>query len=148
MAFTDLDDPLMFIDPFPRYAELRRSAPVSRVRAPLATGMRAKGYMLTRYDDVLAMHADPRLSSDVMRNDRIGRLRWLIPKPIRLLTETMATKDDPEHQRLRRLVHKAFTPKRVAGLTDDITCIARELIDQLAQAGEVDLVSDFAVPFP
>ncbi len=112
MAFTDLDDPpLMFIDPFPRYAELRRSAPpVSRVRAPLATGMRAKGgYMLTRYDDVLAMHADPRLSSDVMRNDRIGRLRWLIPKPIRLLTETMATKDDPEHQRLRRLVHKAFT---------------------------------------
>ncbi len=36
----------------------------------------------------------------------------------------------------------------MAGLTDDITCIARELIDQLAQAGEVDLVSDFAVPFP
>lgn len=148
LAFTDLDDPLMFTDPFPRYAELRRSAPVSRVRAPLATGMRAKGYMLTRYDDVLAMHADPRLSSDVMRNDRIGRLRWLIPKPIRLLTETMATKDDPEHQRLRRLVHKAFTPKLVAGLTDDITGIARELIEQLAQAGEVDLVSDFAVPFP
>ncbi|WP_431232122.1 cytochrome P450 family protein [Mycolicibacterium psychrotolerans] len=148
MEFTNLDDPIMFTDPFPRYAELRRSAPVSRVRAPLATGVRAKGYMLTRYEDVLAMHADPRFSSDVMRNDPMGRLRWLIPKPLRLLTETMATKDDPEHQRLRRLVHKAFTPKLVAGLTDDITNIARDLTEQLAQAGDVDLVRDFAVPFP
>jgi cytochrome P450 PksS len=148
LEFTNLDDPVMFSNPFPRYAELRRTAPVSRVRAPLATGVRAKGYMLTRYEDVLAMHADPRFSSDVMRNDPMGRLRWLIPKPLRLLTETMATKDDPEHQRLRRLVHKAFTPKLVAGLTDDITTIARELTEQLAQARDVDLVSDFAVPFP
>lgn len=45
-------------------------------------------------------------------------------------------------------MHKAFTPKLVAGLADDITRIARELTEQLAQAGEVDLVSDFAVPLP
>lgn len=138
----------MFSNPYPRYAELRRSAPVSRVRAPLITGGKGKGYMLTRYEDVLAMHADPRFSSDVMRHDPVRRVRWLIPKPIRLLTETMVTKDDPDHQRLRRLVHKAFMPKLVAGLADDITRIARELTEQLAQAGEVDLVTDFAVPFP
>lgn len=34
LEFTDLDDPIMFSDPYPRYAELRRSAPVSRMRAP------------------------------------------------------------------------------------------------------------------
>ncbi|MCV7378987.1 cytochrome [Mycobacterium alsense] len=146
--FTDLDDPIMFSDPYPRYAELRRSAPVSRVRAPLITGGKGKGYMLTRYDDVLAMLADPRFSSDVMHHDPVRRVRWLIPKPIALLTETMVTKDDPDHQRLRRLVHKAFTPKLVAGLADDITRIARQLTEQLARSGEVDLVSDFAVPFP
>ncbi|BBZ69104.1 cytochrome P450 family protein [Mycobacterium paraseoulense] len=148
LAFTDLTDPIMFSNPYPRYAELRRSAPVSRVRAPLIIGGKGKGYMLTRYEDVLAMHSDPRFSSDVMRHDSVRRVRWLIPKPIRLFTETMVTKDDPEHQRLRRLVHKAFTPKLVAGLADDITLIARELTEQLAQAGEVDLVSDFAVPLP
>ena len=147
-AITDLTDPIMFSNPFPKYAELRKSAPVSPVVAPLMIGGKGKGYMLTRYDDVVAMHADPRFSSDLMNHDAVRRVRWLIPKPLQLLTETMVTKDDPEHKRLRKLVHKAFTPKLVAGLADDITRIAQELIEQMAQKGDVDLVNDYAVPLP
>lgn len=145
IEFTDLGDPIMFSNPYPRYAELRRSCPVSRVRVPM---VRKKGYMLTRFDDVVALHGDPRFSSDMMRHGPMRHMRWFLPKSAQLLTDSMVFKDDPDHRRLRRLVHKAFTPKLVAGMAGDITCIARELTDQLESAGEIDLVRDYAVPFP
>jgi cytochrome P450 PksS len=141
---TDLSEDVMFRDPFPHYARLRREAPVSMGRSQLT---RPNVYMATRYDDVLQVHTDPRLSSDVMTYGGAGLVRYA-PRMFRLLVDSMVFKDDPHHKRLRGLVNKAFTPKRVQAMADDVQRIVDELVAGLARKGTVDLVHDLAVPLP
>jgi cytochrome P450 len=142
---TDLSEEVMFSDPFPRYAELRRTAPVSQVRSKQL--VRSGGYMLTRYDDVMLLHGDPRFSSDTMSQNDSWLMRHL-PRTFRLLADSMVYKDDPDHARLRRLVNKAFTPRMVQQMADGIEHIVDELLAGLDHGGVVDLVADFAVPLP
>ncbi|HLU42076.1 MAG TPA: cytochrome P450 [Microthrixaceae bacterium] len=146
---TDLADPVMFTDPWPRYAALRRTAPVSRVRSKqLLRGGGGMGYLVTRYDDVLQVHTDPRLSSDLLAHTRAGSFMRFAPRVMRLLTDSMVFKDDPDHKRLRGLVNKAFTPKRVAQMSEHIEKVVHELLDEIGRRDEVDLVTDFATPLP
>jgi cytochrome P450 len=147
LEVTRLATPAMLADPHPRYAQLRRSAAVSWAKAPLIL-RGSGGYLLTRYDDVMTVHSDPRFSTDAVKNTAAGKFTWLLPSTVRLLTETMVFKDDPDHKRLRTLVHKAFTPKLVSTMASDITKIAEQLADQIAARPEVDLVHDFAVRLP
>jgi cytochrome P450 PksS len=143
---TDLSDPVMFADPFPRYAELRRSAPVSTVRSKQL--LRGDGYLVTRYDDVMQVHTDPRLSSDVMKHGRGGRALRYAPRMVRLLTDSMVFKDDPDHKRLRGLVNRAFTPRRVQQMAEHVERIVAELVNRLDARGTVDLVEELATPLP
>jgi len=142
---TDLAEPVMFSDPFPRYAQLRREAPVSIAQSGLARG---RAYLVSRYDDVLQVHTDPRFSSDIIKNGPGGRMLRYAPRVFRLLTDSMVFKDDPEHNRLRGLVSQAFTPRRVQQMSDSIERIVDELAGRLAQRDTVDLIEDFAVPLP
>jgi cytochrome P450 len=134
----------MFSNPFPHYAHLRQEAPVSRARTQLT---RPDVYMVTRFDDVMQVHTDPRLSSDIMTYGGVGMVRYA-PRMFRLLIDSMVFKDDPHHKRLRGLVNKAFTPKRIQAMSDDIAKIVDQLADRLAQRKTVDLVREFAVPLP
>jgi cytochrome P450 PksS len=143
---TDLADPVMFTDPFPHYAELRRTAPVSTVRSKQL--LRGSGYMVTRYDDVMQVHTDPRLSSDVVKHGRGSRAVRYAPRIVRLLTDSMVFKDDPDHKRLRGLVNKAFTPRRVQQMSEHVERVVAELVDGLAAGGTVDLVEELATPLP
>ncbi len=143
---TDLADPLMFSNPFPRYAQLRRDAPVSIVESQQL--VRGRGYLVSRYEDVLQVHKDPRFSSDIIKYGPGGRLLKYGPRLFRLLTDSMVFKDDPEHKRLRGLVNKAFTPSRVQRMSDDISRIVNTLIDRMAERDTVDLIEDFAIPLP
>ncbi len=144
---TDLADPVMFNDPYPRYAALRRTAPVSRAYSRQMLG--GAGYMLTRHEHVLLLHNDVRFSSDPTSQGSSFLFRHL-PKMFRLLTSSMVYKDDPDHARLRRLVNKAFTPRMVQQMKDDVERIVRDLLDQIERNGSetVDLVSDVATPLP
>jgi cytochrome P450 len=144
---TDLADPVMFTNPFPRYAQLRREAPVSRAYSKQMLG--GAGYMLTRYEHVMLLHNDVRFSSDPTSGGSSFLMRHL-PKMFRLLTSSMVYKDDPDHARLRRLVNKAFTPRMVQQMADDIERIVSELLDKVAARGSqtIDLVADVAVPLP
>ena len=141
---TDLSEDVMFRDPFPHYARLRREAPVSMGRSQLT---RPNVHFATRYDDVMQVHTDPRLSSDIMEHGGAGMVKYA-PRMFRLLVDSMVFKDDPHHKRLRALVNKAFTPKRVQAMADDIQLIVDELVEKLEQKGTVDLVSDLAIPLP
>ena len=145
---TDLSDPIMFSNPHPRYAYLRRAAPVSRVESwQLLKG--GRGYLLTRHEDVKRIYADDRFSSDHTRHGRFGaKLPRMLNRMFRLLGDSMVMKDDPEHRRLRGLVNKAFTPRMVAGMAGDIERLAARLLDQMAARRHVELVEDFAVPLP
>ena len=137
----------MFSDPYPRYAALRRAEPVSRAYSKQLLG--GAGYMLTRHEHVMLLHNDVRFSSDPTGQGSSFLLRHL-PRMFRLLLSSMVYKDDPDHARLRRLVNKAFTPRRVQEMTGEIARIVNELLDKVEQRGSdtVDLVSEFAVPLP
>jgi cytochrome P450 len=146
-AVTDLADPVMFTDPFPRYAELRRRGAVSPAYSKQLMG--GAGFMLTRHEHVLLLHNDARFSSDPTTGGS-GFLMRHLPKMFRLLTSSMVYKDDPDHARLRRLVNKAFTPRMVQQMTQEIERIVDALVDELGRRGSwtVDLVAEFATPLP
>jgi cytochrome P450 len=56
--------------------------------------------------------------------------------------------DPPDHNKLRKLVSKGFTPRFVAELAPRIEGIVKDLFDRMRDAGEIDLVADFAYPLP
>jgi cytochrome P450 len=56
--------------------------------------------------------------------------------------------DPPKHTQLRSLVSQAFTPKAIAGLAPRITGISRQLLEAVLEAGEMDVIGDFAYPLP
>lgn len=145
-AVIDLAAPVMFTDPYPIYAELRRSAPVAFCRSKQLAPHGA--YLLTRHHDVGEMHADPRLSSAAMARSGSEGVMKYGPRMFRILADSMAFKDDPDHGRLRRLVSVAFTPRTVAQMATDVEAVVSELLDGLGQRETVDIVADFAVPLP
>lgn len=141
------DDQLFRNDPYPVYAELRRSQPVASIDQPIS----GPSFLLTRHDDVLAALKDPRYSTDFSRS-RNGRVqvmvsRWM-PRAFRALQSNMLSMDDPDHRRLRDLVHKAFTPRRLEALTGQIEAITHSLLDQMTGRRAVDLIPAFALPLP
>jgi len=129
-------------DPYPTYAWLRAHGPVSRVRTPMGF----ETFMITRYDDARAALADPRLSKDM----RLAGPAYLeiFGEASAALDENMLNLDPPDHTRLRRLVSRAFTPRRIEALRPRVETITEELLDRIAPAGEAELMSDFAFPLP
>ncbi|SFY44118.1 cytochrome P450 [Streptomyces atratus] len=137
-------DPAFVADPFPVYRQLREDGPVRR--AVIAGGLDA--WLVTRYEDGLAALSDPRLSSDV-RDASDPRLIERLPATDReSALRNMLRTDPPDHTRLRRLVSKAFTAHRVAGLWPRVQEIADGLLDGIGPDGRADLVESYALPLP
>jgi len=67
---------------------------------------------------------------------------------IKLGRHSMFDQEPPEHTRLRGLVHKAFTPRRIRDMQVHIQRITDELLDVVQDKGEMDVLEDFAVPLP
>ncbi len=116
----------------PWYRAMRASAPV-HFREQDQT------WEVFRYDDIAAILGDPERFSSDFRED----VEWDRP-----VDRSMIATDPPLHSRLRGLVARDFTPRAVAMLTPRITSIAHELLDQVAPAGTMDVVKDFADPLP
>ncbi|MFE3657391.1 cytochrome P450 [Streptomyces sp. NPDC059165] len=137
-------DPAFLTDPFPLYRRLREEGPVCR--AVIAGGLEA--WLVTRYEDGLEALSDPRLSSDV-RDASDPRLMQSLPATEReSMLSNMLRSDPPDHTRLRRLVSKAFTARRVAELRPRVQEVTDRLLDAVSPAGRADLVADFALPLP
>ncbi|MBL1082410.1 cytochrome P450 [Streptomyces actinomycinicus] len=137
-------DPAFLADPFPLYRRLREDGPVRR--AVIAGGVEA--WLVTRYEDGLAALSDPRLSSDV-RDASDPRLIAQLPEFEReSMMSNMLRSDPPDHTRLRRLVSKAFTARRVNGLRPRVQAITDRLLDSVVPEGRAELVADLALPLP
>ncbi|MBB5805369.1 cytochrome P450 [Saccharothrix ecbatanensis] len=124
-------------DPSPTWARLREEAPVVRVR----TLAGALVWLVTRYDDVKLVLADPRFSrAGVVA---AGAPRVGVSRP---LPGTLPTTDPPEHTRLRKLVSGAFSHRRI----EQTRPWVRELCEQLADdvVDGVDLRQVYALPLP
>ena len=102
-------------------------------------------WVITRYADVRAALADPRLANEVHHRPDGGRSVLSETAGVHALLNT----DPPEHTRLRRLLQKAFTPRRAAQLRPRTEGIAAGLLDELAARGDViDLLGGYARPLP
>ncbi|MGW5127200.1 cytochrome P450 family protein [Streptomyces sp. NPDC004069] len=134
-------------DPYPAYAWLREHAPVHRTRLP--SGVEA--WLVTRYADARQALADQRLSKNPAHHagPAHAKGRTGIPgeRKAELMTHLLNI-DPPDHTRLRRLVSKAFTPRRVAEFAPRVQELADGLIDGFAGRGTADLIHEFAFPLP
>ncbi|MFF4409298.1 cytochrome P450 family protein [Streptoverticillium reticulum] len=122
------------------YAQLRETGPVHRTTTPGG----APVWFVTRYQDVRAALADPRLSLDKANATTDSTYQSSMPSE---LDAHLLNMDPPDHTRLRRLVSKAFTPRRIEGLRELIQARTDELLD--AAAGPpIDLMKTLAYPLP
>jgi cytochrome P450 len=136
-------------NPYPVYALLRSVRPVLEVPIPNYQGPGA--WLLTRYRDVQTALRDPRFSVERLRaplfRDNLERLPSFIQQSAQGL-RSMLTTDPPDHTRLRKLVNKAFTPRRVAEMRGRIQQIVDERLDAAAANGRLELIHDLAEPLP
>ncbi|MFE6412144.1 cytochrome P450 [Streptomyces sp. NPDC057837] len=136
----DLADDLM-TRPYDVYERLRSTSPVHRI-----TGTDGQpAWLVTRFDDVRTALADPRLSLD-KTHAREGNYRGLSLPPA--LDANLLNMDPPDHTRLRRLVGRAFTQRRVEQLRTPIRATADRLLDALGEQSTTDLIASYAAPLP
>jgi cytochrome P450 len=143
---VDLLDPAFKANPYRVYAELRSRAPVHRVELPDGRGV----WLITRYDDVLAVLKDTRFVKDWRNALTPEQLSQVPPIPpvMEPLSRNMLDMDPPDHERLRALVSKAFTPRLVERMRPRVQAIADALLDEVLDRGEMDLIDDYAFPLP
>lgn len=130
-------DPL---EPSPDYAELRESEPVAPLTLP--TGHQA--WVVTRYEDVRQVLADPRFSKSALTAPDAPRLL-----PVAKGSKSLFTMDPPEHTRLRKLVARAFTARHIERMRPHVQQITGRLLDAMAAEGPpADLIGRLAQPLP
>ena len=137
--------PEFLTDPYPDYHRLRALDPVHRSELGF--------WVLTRYRDVKQVLGDPGFVSrydDQLAGRGLAAQR---DEPIyRLHRLMMMMNDPPDHGRLRSLVNKAFTTRRVEALRSAIQGHVDALLDACldgsSASGEADLIADFADPLP
>src|SRR5258708_21934413 len=123
----------------PISAQLRREEPVSRVRLPFG----GEGWLVTRYEDAKLVLADPRFSRAVT----VGREDTPRATPQPAQPASLLSMDPPEHSRLRKLVAKAFTSRRVEQVRPRIQQIVDQRLDEIERSGPpADLVQGLALP--
>ncbi|MCO1578108.1 cytochrome P450 [Crossiella sp. SN42] len=137
---------LMGPEPFDLLTRVRETSPV----VPIAFPDGLDRHLVTRHEDVRQVLADPRFSSDLSESVALlqGPTAPVLRKFQDLLGRSMLNVDPPDHTRLRKLVVRAFSAKRVDALRPRITELAGQLLDQVAGQSEIDLVADFSFPLP
>jgi len=129
-------------DPYPIYARLRAEAPVSRN----ALG----AWLLTRYDDVSAALRDPRLGAHSIAANLRRKQHLLDERRIATLADAceqwLMLLNPPDHTRIRKLVHRPFTPSAIRQLRPSIDRIVHAAIDRALPTGQLDVVNELAVP--
>jgi pimeloyl-[acyl-carrier protein] synthase len=141
LSLYRLLDPAVLADPYPLYARLCEEDPVHWDQF-------LHCWVVTRYADVhQVLHsfsADRTPSPEAMRALGLGHI-----EPIaEVMVKQMLFLDAPDHTRLRKLCSTAFTPRRVELLEGRVEAIANDLIDKVIANKRMDVVADFAAPFP
>ncbi|QFZ17243.1 cytochrome P450 [Saccharothrix syringae] len=136
--FAEPDD--LVLDP--TVLELQRDEPVARVRLPYG----GEAWLVTRYEDVKTVLADPRFSRAAVMEPGADVPRTLPTMP---LESNILSMDPPDHTRLRKLVAKGFTARRTELLRQRAQEIVDGLLDAVEEQGPpADLVEALAMPLP
>ena len=141
MAEGDLFDPLspaFYADPYPAYRRLRETDPVWL--SPLGL------WILTGYDDCVMSLRDPRFGRDGF--EAILSAQYGEESEPGRLPRSMLFRDPPDHTRLRSLVNRAFTPRVIEGMREQIEGVVHRLLDRVQGRGQMDVIADLAYPLP
>lgn len=137
-------------DPYPAYRQLRETAPILRsAMGPL---------VVSSYEDCMTALRDPRLGRGTSLRESgqtsgLGFAGFDVDPEMRdaffgRAGGNMLFADPPDHTRLRRLVSRAFTPKRVEELRPAVAAMVERHIDAIVEAGSVDIMETLAFPLP
>ncbi len=139
-------DPEFIANPYPVYDRLRRTNPIFY-------DDHWKLWMLTTFEDISNLLKDKRLGRDIpvattpeysSWKERIGKY----PAFANYVDSSFLEKEGPDHTRLRKLVHKVFTPRRVKDLRAKVQQLTDGLLDRVESRGHMDLLEDFATILP
>lgn len=133
-------------DPYPAYAELRAAGRILH-------NPETEQWIIPRHQDVNALLRDRRFGRTYLHlatHEEMGRPEdpphtapfW------HLIRNGILDMEPPDHTRVRRLVAKAFTPRRVEELRPTVQGLMDGLLDEVLGAGEVDLIAAVAEPLP
>ncbi|MGH7907992.1 MAG: cytochrome P450, partial [Candidatus Binataceae bacterium] len=124
-------------NPYPHYGPMLKGPPrVFETMVPMA--------VVARYADVMAVLRDHEHFSSVQPNSPLTARR----KEVFGDTATILFSDPPVHSRLRRLVTRAFTARRIRDMEPRIRALADELLSKAEDHGELEVMNDLAVPLP
>ena len=140
----DFSDPAVQANPYPIYQRLREETPV-------VWNETTNSWLISRYDDIVALLNDPRVSSA-----RVDATFRVLPEdvqrelePLRhVLSQRMLLTDPPTHTRLKNLVMPAFAARTSERRRERIQEICDGFVDRLAAGSEIDIMRDFATPLP
>jgi cytochrome P450 len=129
--------------PYDQYARLREADPVHRSEL-------LDGWVLTRFEDVATLLRDPEISVELDNAAPSGVVEVQRERMRRSgrETHTLVLRDDPDHNRLRKLLQRPFGPRPVERLRTMVTERVDRSLSELVPRGRMDVIGDFAYPMP
>jgi len=137
----DFLSPVFLRNPYPAFQMLRAGAPVLKTEMGF--------WVASRYDDVTAILRDKRFGKCFVERieHQYGSDIWEQPV-YASMRNWMLVMDPPDHTRLRKLVARAFTPRRLKDLRPRIQQLVDDSLDSVQDHGKMDFLADFAYPLP
>lgn len=131
------------------YEQMRQQDPIWMGYGPMSSN---RFWFFTNYEDVVAILKDQRFGKNARTSlppQLLKKFMPLDPDPtFEAINRHLLNLDQPDHTRLRNLVHKGFTPRNVQDLLPRIQQIADDLLDQMADTPQTDLISAYAFVLP
>jgi len=128
-------------DPYPFYERLRNTDPVHLTEH--------RSYLASRHAEASLVLRDKRFGKDFVERTVRRYGPKIMEEPIfRSMSHWMLQQDPPDHTRLRGLVVKAFTARRVEDMRPRIQQVVDQTIDAVIDSGHMDLIEDFAFRLP
>jgi cholest-4-en-3-one 26-monooxygenase len=142
LAEVDIYNPDTYVDGVPHemFATLRREAPVHWIEHD-GTG----SWTVTSHEEIVRVNRDAKTFSSWLGTALIPDLTPDLLEQQRMM---MLNLDPPEHTKLRLIVNRAFTPRRIQELVDRLQARAREIVADVAERGSCDFVTDVAAELP
>jgi cytochrome P450 len=128
-------------DPYPFYKRLRAEDPMHVTQFG--------SYLASRHAEASLVLRDKRFGKDFIDRSIRRYGPKIMEEPVfRSMSHWMLQRDPPDHTRLRGLVVKAFTARRVEDMRPRIQAIVDQTLDRIAPQGHIDLIEDFAFRLP
>lgn len=126
------------------FAALREKGPFAPVELPGMFGPGVEFQAVLGHPEVIEISRQPQVFCSGQGSISIQDM----PAEALEYFGSFITMDDPRHARLRGIVSRSFTPRRLEQVVDSVEAICAELLDGICEKGEIDFVTEFSAPFP